>query len=248
MEVVGLLNPSESFKRHFELVPALFEDLREAAFHIRHQVYCEDLKYEPVRGDRMETDEFDAHSVHCLLREIESGDFVGCVRVVLARPGNPDYPFPFERTCADTLVRSTIDPAKLPRQRMGEISRLAVLKRYRRRKGEEQMPLGVSANDFGTPEQPRFPYIPLALYFSAVALALQHGVEHLFVLTELRLAAHFRKLGARLEQVGGPVQHRGTRIPSALSASSVRNDLKRLVQPLYDVVSEEVDEQTWLRK
>ncbi len=110
MELFELLKLGDSFKRYFELVPALFEDLRDAAFNVRHQVYCEDLGYESVRPDAKESDEYDAHSLHCLLRSVGDGEYVGCTRLVLARPSDPHYPLPFERACRDacTATSSTL--------------------------------------------------------------------------------------------------------------------------------------------
>lgn len=248
MEPLDLLNVAETFREYFELVPALFEDLRDAAFRVRHQVYCQELGFEPVRPDGRETDEYDAHSLHCLLRSVQTQEYVGCVRLVLARPDDPSYPLPFERTCAATLDRSIIDSSKLPRDRIAEVSRLAVIRRFRRRKGEDKMPVGVGEQDFGTLSQPRFPYIPLALYFGSVALAAHHGIERLFVLTEPRLAQHFGKLGVKIDAIGAAVEHRGKRIPSMLTVQEIPGALRRVVKPLYAVAADEIDNGLWLRK
>ncbi len=115
---------------------------------VRHQVYCEDLEFESVRPDRREIDEHDPYSLHLLMRSVKTNEFVGCTRIVRPRPENPDYPLPFETTCAATLDRSIIDPAQLPRQRIAEVSRLAVISRYRRRKGEANSAIGISRRRF----------------------------------------------------------------------------------------------------
>src|SRR5687768_9556197 len=88
-------NLGVSFKRYFEIVPATTSALRDEAYRIRHQVYCEELKYEPRRPERRERDEYDEHSLHCLIRSLKDESFVGCTRVVLARPAEPGYPLPF---------------------------------------------------------------------------------------------------------------------------------------------------------
>src|SRR5689334_20676252 len=145
MSVFGMLNLGEGFKKHFEVVPALTAELKNRVYEIRHRVYCEELKFEPVQPDGRETDEYDAHSLHCLLRNVHNGDFVGCVRLIRARPGNPGYPFPFEKSCKATLDRTIMDPQSLSRETIGEVSRLAVLREYRKRKGESEQPVGLSA-------------------------------------------------------------------------------------------------------
>ncbi|MBL8436881.1 MAG: PEP-CTERM/exosortase system-associated acyltransferase [Zoogloeaceae bacterium] len=233
----GLLDLAAGFRQYFEILPTLDQSASEVAYGIRHDVYCRDLGYEPVRDDGLETDEYDRHSLHCLLRTsgVEKAP-VGCVRIVLARPEEPEFPLPFERTCAATLDRSIIDPARLPRDKITEVSRLAVVGRFRRRKGEENAPVTIGEQDFGSVLRPRFPFIPVGLYLGSIALSLHHGIEHLFMLTEPRLAHHFMKIGFVIEQIGGPVEHRGTRVPSLLRAVETVEGLKSNLRGMYDVI------------
>lgn len=229
-----------SFKRYFEIVPALTDELRDHAYRIRHEVYCEELKYEPERPDRRESDEYDRHSLHCLIRSLKSGAFVGCTRLVLARPGEPLYPLPFEKTCAHSIDRSILDPRALPRDTIAEVSRLAVVSAYRLRRGERGKPVGLTEESFGTRVLPRFPYIPVGLYLGTIELALAHGIDTLFVLTEPRLAVHFARLGVQIQQIGAAVEHRGARVPSAMSVSGIIAGLNFLMRPLYREIAKEV--------
>jgi N-acyl amino acid synthase of PEP-CTERM/exosortase system len=229
-----------SFKRYFEIVPALSDELREHAYRIRHEVYCEELNYEPKRPDRREVDEYDTHSLHCLIRNLQSDSFVGCVRLVFPRPDNHAYPLPFEKTCATTIDRSIIDPRALPRHAIAEASRLAVISRYRLRRGEKGRPYTIADESFSGQPMPRFPYIPVALYLGTLELAALHGIETLFVLTEPRLANHFAKLGVEIKPIGAPVEHRGIRVPSVMSVSSIIAGLNFIVRPLYRVIAQEV--------
>ena len=116
MWLMELANLGAGFKKYFQVVPAVTDELRDHVYRIRHSVYCEELGYEPVRPDRRESDEYDAHSLHCLVRSVRTGDFVGCTRLVLTRPGDPSYPLPVEKTCANTIDRSILDgvPKGLP--------------------------------------------------------------------------------------------------------------------------------------
>ena len=242
MSLLDRFSLGEGFRKYFQVEAAFSDTLRDAVYGIRHEVYCEELAFEPVRPDRRETDEYDRHSLHCLLRSSnDPSPLVGCNRLVLARPEDPDFPLPFEHTCRATLDRSIIDPARLPRHTIGEVSRLAVRAQYRRRKGETKTALALSDDDFGTKDQPRFPYIPIGLYLAVIALAKREGVETLFMLTEPRLADHFAKLGVRITQIGGPVEHRGIRVPSMMNATDVINRLRFFVKPIWRVVVEEID-------
>jgi N-acyl amino acid synthase of PEP-CTERM/exosortase system len=229
------------FRGHFEVAPALSDELKDAVYGIRHRVYCEELGFEPMRADRREKDEYDAHSVHLLIRNVADEDFIGCARLILARPGDPYYPLPFERTCSATLDRNLVDPTSMPRSAVAEVSRLAIVNTYRRRKGEGSTADAVAQMDFGSKERPRFPYIQVGLYLGAVALAQRLGIERLFVLTEPRLASRFGKLGVKLLPVGAPVEHRGKRVPAMMRVNEVVDGLRYFVRPLYGVILDEID-------
>lgn len=233
-------NLGASFKRYFEIVPALTEELREHAYRIRHQVYCEDLKYEPIRSSGLEVDEYDRHSLHCLIRSVQTEKYVGCTRLVLARRDDPSHPLPFEKLCAGTIDRSVIDPQSLARSTIAEVSRLAVISQYRLRRGEQKVPVRIDKDSFGTKSRPRFPYIPVGLYLGTIELARLHGIEMLFVLTEPRLAGHFARLGVAVTRIGGPIEHRGTRVPSVMRVSSIIEGLNFIMRPLYNVIAQEV--------
>ena len=242
MPIIEPINLGTGFKKYFNICTASTDSLLGDVFHIRHEVYCESLKFEAVRADQRETDHCDAHSVHCLLRKVdEPFEPVGCTRLVLTNPEQPDELLPFEKTCGALLDRSIVDPSRLARGRIAEISRLAVRGQYRRRKGEEHEHATINGSDFSTGAQPRFPYIPTSLLLGAVALAERQQIETVFVLTEPRLAAHFAKLGVEVIQIGAPISHRGTRIPSMMRTEEIIRNMRSLLLPLWRVVREEID-------
>lgn len=240
MSLPEISNLGHAFKQYFEIVPALSNALKDEVYRLRHQVYCEDLQFEPVRADCRETDEYDHYSLHFLLRSIQMEEFIGCARIVRPRPENLSYPLPFEITCSDILNRSIIDPGTLPRQSIAEVSRLAVISRYRRRKGEANKALGISDEDFGISQLPRFPYIPIGLYLSTFELARLNKIDTLFILTEKRLADHFSKLGFTLQNIGSSIEHHGERIPSMMSVSDTLNNMRPNLRPLYHTIAADI--------
>ncbi|WP_297358872.1 PEP-CTERM/exosortase system-associated acyltransferase [Thauera sp.] len=241
MQLTDQLNLGQGFRKYFRIDAAIDEALKDDVFRIRHSVYCEDLQFEPESPDGREIDVYDAHSVHCLLStSTMPRQPVGCARLVLANPQDPDAPLPFELTCASALDRSIIDPAKLPRERIAEISRLAVHRSYRRRKGEDQTTVQVSESDYSAGEHPRFPFVPTSLLLGAVALAECSGIETVFVLTEPRLAAHFVKLGVEVRQIGQSVEHRGRRIPSVMHVEEIIRNMRAILHPLWHVVRQDI--------
>jgi len=230
----------KAFKQYFEIVPAFSDALKDEVYRLRHQVYCEDLAFEPPRPDKRERDDYDAQSLHLLIRSVQVGDFIGCTRIVRTRPEDPHQPLPFEKSCAATLDRSIVDPPKLGRDTIGEISRLAVISRFRKRKGEAQTPLGNYDKNFGTWKQPRFPYISSGLFLGVIELACLNGIDTLFMLTEEREVGSIGRLGVRIQTIGGPVEHRGRRVPSMIRTRGVLENLSFLVRPLYRTIAAEI--------
>ncbi|SFQ08256.1 N-acyl amino acid synthase, PEP-CTERM/exosortase system-associated [Nitrosomonas cryotolerans] len=234
-------NHKNTFNRYFQIVPAFSEALKDEVYRIRHQVYCEELGFESAQSNKRETDEYDIDSSHLLIRNIQSNEFIGCARIIRVHSVNPHCLLPFEKTCADTLDRTIVDPAKLPRHKIAEVSRLAVIAKYRRRKSDTANAISISSEDFGTAKQPRFPYIPVSLYLGSTKLASSYGIENAFTLTEERLANHFSKLGFDLQSIGGPIEHHGKRVPSMFSVNGTINKMYPPLRPLYQSIAADID-------
>ncbi len=241
MQFPEIFTLGKSFKKYFEIVPALSETQRNAAYNIRHQVYCEDLKFEAEKTSKLETDEYDTQALHLLIKDIRTNKFIGCTRLVFTRPVDPDYPLPFEKLCTSTIDRSILDLKKLPRHIIAEVSRLAVISSYRRRKGEHNITNYFTSEDYGSISKPRFPYVPIGLYIGTIELARLYGINYLFVLTEKRLANHFKKLGADIQIIGDPVDHKGMRVPSMMKIDEIIKNMRFIFRPLYQVIAKDIE-------
>lgn len=232
----------DSFKSFFQIAPALDEASVNDVFFVRHEVYARDLGFEPVNAACRETDTYDKHALHCLVRTAGAPSrLAGCARLVLTDPDAPDAPLPFEVHCSKSLDRSIIDPAKLPRRKIAEVSRLAVMAEFRKRRGEQGSEAPVVDQDFGSKEQPRFPYIPISLYMAMVWMARRQGIAYLFTLTEPRLAEHFGKLGVKIHPIGAPIEHRGLRMPSMINVAEIDIGMRLLVRPLWQTVQAQME-------
>jgi N-acyl amino acid synthase of PEP-CTERM/exosortase system len=230
----------DGFKRWFELVPALTDDLKDEAYRIRHSVYAEDLGWEPLRADRRETDEYDFSSSHLLIRHLATREFVGCVRLIRLPPERPMELLPLERVCGSGLEPGAIPADVEGRERIAEVSRLAITRAFRRRRGEANQAAPLSDASFEAGPVTRFPYPLAGLYLGVVAIAELQGLTRLFVLTEVRLAEHLRKLGLPIAQIGAPVEHRGLRVPSMIEIERVAAGLGRIWRPFYEHILESV--------
>jgi N-acyl amino acid synthase of PEP-CTERM/exosortase system len=236
---VKIASFAEGYRKFFEIVPAINDALKWHNYHIRHEVYCRELGFEPIRADQVESDEYDAHSIHCLVRAVTTHMFVGCSRIVVVDPSDPAAPLPFEKTCADALDRNVLDPSTMDRSRIGEISRLAIIAQYRRRKGELGRPFSVN-DDFGENSRIRLPYMTLGLYLAMIALAQWKGIDTLFMLTDPLLATSIAHLGVEVHQIGAPIEHRGTRIPAALFVEEIVANMDARVRPFFDTITAEI--------
>lgn len=236
----------EGFRTRFEVIPAFTDELKDEVYRLRHCVYYEDLKWEPVRPSGLESDEYDAHSMHILLRHVATRENVGCVRMVLTRPQDPAFRLPFERVCDGKLGPTGMVFDSLPRDKVTEISGLAVISKYRRRhrrQRETERPAPTPTQILGTEAQQRFPYILVGLYVGIVVMAKLQAIETLFVLTEPRLAQHFKKVGVtEIKQIGSPVEYRGMRVPSLMPVDGIISGfcMNPLIRPIYESIYDQI--------
>ncbi len=233
------------FHRHFRAHSANEAHLKQEVFRIRYDVYCDELGWEAIDQfpDAMERDEYDDHSLHCLLEHARTREFAGCVRVVLASPREPMKPFPFELACADVLSDEGRHIIDSNRTRAGEISRLAVRSYFRRRAGEAVLPAGAPPGrpNIGPDERRRrTPHIAMCLYLAAACQALNSGFSVAFALMEPRLVNRLAYYGIRFKPLGGTIEHRGVRAPYYISRELLFSHMSGSVRGLLEVVGKDL--------
>jgi len=232
-----------NFGKYFELKLAQCPEQLEQAFHIRYQVYCEEFEYEPQGHfpDKMERDAFDDRALHCLMTHRETQTPVGCIRFICADSDDEDRPLPFERFCPPTSAFG-IHPQHLPKACYGELSRLAVLESFRRRRKDTKQPVSLTPNEtHETPEQrDAFPMIPIGLFMAGIAMFLRSEADFSFALMEPRLARLLQRFGIRFIQAGELVDHHGARAPFALPRETVVNSLTPDVIDLFWLVDQQL--------
>jgi len=219
------LSLTDLFQAHFDIVPADQDHLLDKVYRLRHQVYCEELGFEPHRTSQLEHDEFDKHSIHCLLLHKASQTYVGCVRLVLSDGQAPELGFPFEQVCGHS-PRWALDWAG--RKNYGEISRLAITANFRRPRILTPPLTGKQPEPDARDEEARrlFPSIAVGLYLAVAAMGLSHGLDGVFAMMEPRLARQLSRFGIHCQQAGDAVEHRGTRVPYFISSKSLLDNLK----------------------
>lgn len=217
---------TQHFSQYLSPLLAASTEQRDACHMIRHQVYCAELNYEELKPDNKECDEFDLHSIFCLIQHSKTGDFAGTVRLV--RPQSEGDLLPIEKYCVHALSGASKHPANYPREHICEISRLAVPEKFRRRKTDQYRGAAtgvINETTYSESELRCFPFIAIGLYLSAAALCIELGIQHVFVMMEPRLARSMRFVGIEFEQLGPTVEYHGQRAPYYIDPLSVRKTL-----------------------
>jgi N-acyl amino acid synthase of PEP-CTERM/exosortase system len=229
---------SEQFCEQFQLEIANTLDLKKEVYKIRYEVYSQELNYEPPEKfpDRLEIDQYDERSIHCLLLHRASGTYAGCIRIVLSdRSGES---LPLAKACSLDL-----DLKQLPPSSFGEVSRLAVRSRFRRRTGESETPGGLLffQNQTQQEEKRGFPVIAVSLYLAATAIGMNAGMERVFVLMEPRLARHLRYFGFVFQQIGDFIEFRGRRAPYQITREAIVSGLPPHIEELLTVIRSQLN-------
>jgi N-acyl amino acid synthase of PEP-CTERM/exosortase system len=230
------------FKKYFKVVPATTPQLVNEALRIRHEVYCEELGWEPESETGLEMDAYDENALHCLLMAVNSQRYIGCVRIVLPNTLDLNHSLPLQDLCKNSLYPGHPDLDAMARSEVAEVSRLAIVADFRRRKNERGNPVSLNLEHDGSIQgRRRFPYIPVGLYIGMLELASFYGVKTLYLVTERMLATHFSRLGGNLTPVGEFVEHRGKRRPYVMDVAKVLKGTSIFMRPLIWTIRKDVE-------
>lgn len=217
---------SMHFSEYLHPVIAFSDEIKQESFKIRHGVYCEELKFEELKANSQETDDFDLHSTHCLIKHIPTGTYAGTVRIV--RTLDKDQLLPIEKYCISSIDEKSVHPKDFPRHEICEISRLAIPAKFRKRATDRfngSATGAINEHVYSERELRCFPFIAVGLYLSAASITLHHGIQHCFVMMEPRLARSLRFVGIPFQQVGPVVEYHGKRAPYYISRQLLMDGL-----------------------
>jgi N-acyl amino acid synthase of PEP-CTERM/exosortase system len=113
------------FDNHFEVFLADTHESKEINYSIRYQVYCEEMGFENKYEFPLEQefDHHDRHSVHFIVRQKQTGQWVGAMRLILQN----GQVLPIQQYCS---IRTKMGISTVLRS--AEISRLCIVKEVRR--------------------------------------------------------------------------------------------------------------------
>jgi len=209
-------NLYEAFHKYFEIVIADTPELLEEVFRIRFQVLCIeqrlpgfDISHYP---DGLESDSYDRHSCHILLKHRATGNFMGTVRLIMFDPLNPEKQFPIElHTQFDPEL---LDVNKLSRRHTAEISRFVILERYVRRKADHRNTKVMKGSKKNIVTERRcFPNIGLSFVVGILRLSAEHDLRNWLSVMDPALNRLLSYFGADLNPVGPLIDYHGLRRP-----------------------------------
>ncbi len=182
-------------------------------FRLRYKVYCEEWGFENPADHPggIEKDEFDAYSVHFGALVAETGELIGTIRIIL----NSERGFPIEHHCTFDSDLSFVN-----KNRIAEISRLAVSKDYRKRVVDELIYSdGSSADEIvrrsvvNKERRKHEFFIIMGLYVCMYRESVELGLTHWYGLMAKGLHVLLQRSKIQFQPIGPEVDYHGRRVP-----------------------------------
>lgn len=206
---------------HFKKVTN--KDELEEVFRLRYKVYCEEWGFERIEDHPggIEFDKFDDHSLHFIsLNNV--WQVVGTVRIIL----NSEKGFPIEKIC-----KTDTNLSNLNKDKIGEISRLAMSKELRKRIEDRFIYDGTSEYHqeyTATDERRRRHEIVIGLYKYIYVESKKMGLTHWYAVMAKGLYLLLKKLGIIFSPIGPEIDYHGIRTPYLGSIEDIEAGASRL--------------------
>jgi len=202
------------YAQYFDILRADTPELLDEAYRLRYQVYCLEHPFEDAaeHRDGRERDADDARSVHTLLVHRRSGAFAGTARVILPTDNGLHRPLPIHRILA---THGGTALSRLPERGTAEISRFAVSKEFRRRRGDELYADATAPCDRPAiiNERRAMPYITFGLIRGVLEICRDFRIAHICAVMEPALIRILSRFGLEFEPIGDLIEHHGVRQP-----------------------------------
>jgi N-acyl amino acid synthase of PEP-CTERM/exosortase system len=230
-----------AFNHYFEMLHAGTDELREEVFRLRYQVYVIETGFERPEDHPggVERDAFDLRSDHFLLRHRRTGVYAATARMILPDPDVPLREFPMEQHCDFYEGAAIADPAL--RRRLGEVSRFAVSKVFKKRLGEAGTQVGVSDHTpihFEEDERRILPHLSVGLFAVELRMMHFHGLTHCYAVMEAALHRFIGRFGLIFHQEGPAVDYHGRRIPCLGVVDEFLPSVKHTARPVWELMTD----------
>lgn len=228
---------ASDFRKRYRIEIAHSEGQQAECFALRRKVFCDEFGYAMHQSHGLESDPYDKHSIHILLRSSEDGVAVGCYRLVVAQPERADW-LPFHHYGVPHIPAS-YNWSAINRAASAEVSRLAL------------DPTARGNRAHSSADTPADSYLVASLFYSMSALLMHHKLQHVFMVIEPRLARLTARYGVQMEQLSDPFEYFGSRAAFIVEGDRIQLDnpgLKPQMRDLLHVVQGQVLEQVDIAK
>jgi len=189
----------------------------------------------------METDEYDLHSAHSLVRCSASGQYTGMVRLVLPNPVDENIPLPMEKFCQPGLKASGVDLSYIPRNSLAEISRFSISKELKRHcSSKPNMSLVGSENEQKEEKTDTrlMPHIALGLFAGIVRMSVQNNITHWLSVMEPTLFRFLSRYGIYFQKIGPVVNYHGRRQPAFANIETVLSGIYTDRKDVWEIITD----------
>ncbi|TLF53014.1 PEP-CTERM/exosortase system-associated acyltransferase [Halomonas urmiana] len=240
----------ERFRSGFRFILAQSKEEKKKIYRLRYDIYCDELGYEEPSDSRekLEYDEHDERSVHCLIEHRRSGKAAGCMRLVLPSPNDDchDTRLPLQSYAGQSLTHENFHPALLNKKEICEVSRLAIHPSFRRRSIKDKGDAGThsSREKFTQNEKKTFSVIVIGLFLATYALVGITYRRHVFAMMEPRLPRLLSMSGFHFTKVGDNINFHGKRSAFYIDQQQAEKEIHAELLPLYRHIQSELESQT----
>ena len=220
------------YNAHFDVVRVRSEQLLDAVYRLRYQVYCVENAFEnpDEHLDGRESDALDDRSVHAALIHRSTERVVGTVRIVLPDP----------ELGLDSLPITALADPEVQRQLSGyaqhgiaEVSRFALTKMFRQGLPASLPSVGFDGAEVNAPgrqmtaaeERRIMPYLILGLVRAAIALCREQRVAYMAAVMEPTLLRLLTRFGICFTTLGPLVEYHGLRQPCIIDVDAMERGI-----------------------
>ncbi len=235
---------SSIFNTVFNVQLATSPEAINEVFKVRYQVYCIDRPFEDPNcfADKREHDAYDPRSAHALIRHRITGDSVATVRLVMEGDNPEQAMFPMEGPCIHRMDQQAQRAfASARRDKVAEISRMAVSREFRRRLNEYKAVSGISEPAYYTDSESgrrAMPYISLGLFAGILQMSVIHGITHWMAVMEPAQLRLLKRYGVEFDHVGPVMEYHGRRRPAFTEAASLIEGIRKRRPDVWSLITE----------
>ncbi len=208
------------YYKYVEIVPATTQDILTECHRIRYQAYCVDSQWEEASPDGLETDRYDDHSIHYLLRFRRTGNSAGTTRLVLPQLDNLEGSFPSQEICESRFRH-------LPLATTAEGSRI-IIARFSRHE------------EFDSPSDARVivPNIMLGLCAAYIQGGHNYNLTHFCCTLDDGFIRLLQKKSIYFDKIGKPTLiHGKNRQPCSIAATTLLMRCKKEQPEIWRVLT-----------